>query len=326
MKKPVRWGLIGCGAVTESKSGPAYQKVDGFHLSAVMRRDSEKGKDFARRHGVERFIADADDLINSKNIDAVYIATPPDSHKYYALKVAKAGKPCCIEKPLAPGYQECLEICRAFEAKGVPLFVAYYRRSLPRFNEIKHVLDNGTIGIVRHLTWNLSRPVSQHDLSGNYNWRTDKNIAYGGYFDDLASHGLDLFAYLLGDFDEVKGVSLNQQGIYSSQDAVAACWVHTTGVTGNGSWNFDCSSRQDDVMIHGSEGVIKFSVFDDQPVFISGVNGEQEIFIENPENVQLSHVQNIANQLFNDDPHPSIGWSASHTGWAIDKILGRIGS
>ena len=101
MTSPVRWGIIGCGAVTELKSGPAYQKTEGFQLAAVMRRNHDKARDYARRHAVDAFYTQAADVIDNDNIDAVYIATPPDSHKFYALWVANAGKPCCIEKPLA---------------------------------------------------------------------------------------------------------------------------------------------------------------------------------------------------------------------------------
>ncbi|MCK5830612.1 MAG: Gfo/Idh/MocA family oxidoreductase [Methylococcales bacterium] len=324
LRNPIRWGIIGCGAVTEIKSGPAYQKIKGFHLAAVMGRNVEKAKDYAYRHGVKDYYAQADNLIENNNIDAIYIATPPDSHKLYALKVANAGKPCCIEKPLAPCYSDSLVIHRTFEEKRIPLFVAYYRRSLPRFNKIKKILDAGVIGKVRHITWTLSKPPNQLDLTGQNNWRTDKEIALGGYFDDLASHGLDLFAYLLGNFNEVEGIGLNQQGLYSSLDAVSACWSHKSGVTGSGSWTFGCHSRQDNVEIYGSKGHIKFSVFDEKPLIICNDEGEYETFITNPDNIQLHHVQNIANQLFSGTPHPSTGLSATHTSWIMDKILGKI--
>ena len=115
--KTIRWGIIGCGAVTEVKSGPAYQKTEGFTIEAVMRRDADKAADYAKRHGINKYYTDADALINDPEIDAIYIATPPDTHKYYGLKVAEAGKPCCIEKPLAPNYQDCLAIQEAFEKK-----------------------------------------------------------------------------------------------------------------------------------------------------------------------------------------------------------------
>ncbi|PAJ74076.1 hypothetical protein CJF42_12655 [Pseudoalteromonas sp. NBT06-2] len=184
-KSVLRWGIIGCGAVTEIKSGPAYQKTNGFELTAVMRRDEKLGKDYAKRHHVEKFYTNASELINDSEIDAIYIATPPDTHKLYGLKVAQAGKICCIEKPLAPSYQDCKEIVQAFEQVNIPLFVAYYRRSLPRFNKVKALLEQSEIGVVRHITWHLSKAANDIDMSGNYNWRTDKKIAVGGYFDGL---------------------------------------------------------------------------------------------------------------------------------------------
>lgn len=317
----IRWGIIGCGAVTEQKSGPAYQKTLGFKLTAVMRRNLDSAKDYAQRHNIPHFSSEADEVINHPEVDAIYIATPPDSHKHYALLTAKAGKTCCIEKPLAPNYQDSLAITKAFSFKEIPLYVAYYRRSLPRFNKIKQLIETGSIGKVRHISWHLSKPANAVDLSGQYNWRTDKNIAAGGYFDDLASHGLDLFAYLLGEYQLVTGLTSNQQNLYSSFDAVTACWQHKNGVTGVGSWNFGCQTRTDKVVIYGSEGELSFSIFDEEAIKIDSRQHQQSFFIEHPENIQLHHVQNIRNHLANNELHPSSGRSALHTSWVMDEIL-----
>ncbi|QUM84868.1 MULTISPECIES: Gfo/Idh/MocA family protein [unclassified Moritella] len=322
MTLPIRWGIIGCGNVTELKSGPAYQKVAGFKLSAVMRRNLDLAQDYALRHKVEAYSSNPDDIINSDNIDAVYIATPPDSHKLYALKVAQAGKPCCIEKPLAPNYADSLDIYNAFNDKNIPLFVAYYRRSLPRFNKVKALLEAGAIGQVRTINAFLNKPANALDLSGQFNWRTDKDVAVGGYFDDLASHGLDLFAYLLGEFDIVKGLGTNQQGLYSSLDSVSACWQHKSGVTGVGSWNFGGCTREDRVVITGSKGEIRFSIFDEAAVILQTLAQRQEFIIENPENIQLYHVQNMREHLVNNIDHPSSGETALHTSWVMEQILG----
>ncbi len=316
----VRWGIIGCGDVTEVKSGPAYQKTEGFEIVAVMRRDTEKAADYARRHSIKKYYTNADDLINDPDVDAVYIATPPDSHKLYGLKVAKAGKICCIEKPLAPNYEESKAIYDAFHLRNIPLFVAYYRRSLPRFQQIKKWLEANSIGQIRHINWHLSKPASSQDLSGLYNWRTDETIAPGGYFDDLASHGLDLFNYLLGDIKEVSGFSYNQQGLYTATDASVACWLHENGITGTGSWNFGCHERQDKVVIYGSQGSIQFSIFDENPVILSNDNGTLPLNIDHPQNVQLYHVQEMRDHLLGKSTHPSTGKSAIHTSWVMDKI------
>jgi len=322
--KTIRWGIIGCGDVTERKSGPAYQKTQGFELRAVMRRDPEKAADYAKRHGVPVHYSDADQLINDPGIDAVYIATPPDTHKFYALKVAQAGKSCCIEKPMAPDYNACLEICEAFRQKRLPLFVAYYRRSLPRFLEVKKWIDSLEIGEVRHVSWHLSRTPSPIDLSGDYNWRTDAKVAAGGYFDDLASHGLDLFTFLFGDITAASGISLNQQGLYSAKDAMAANWLHASGVTGTGTWNFGLAEKADRVEVFGSKGTISFAVFEEVPLVLANGNGRQEVVIKHPENIQLYHVRNMREHLLGNAQHPSTGESGAHTNWVMDKIMGKI--
>ncbi len=319
--KTIKWGIIGCGNVTEVKSGPAYQQTDGFELVAVMRRDFEKAKDYAKRHNVQFFYDDADALINNPEVDAIYIATPPDSHKFYALKVAEAGKPCCIEKPLSPSHQESLDICKAFKSKNTPLFTAYYRRSLPRFQAIKEKLDQGAIGDIRQITWNYCREPKPIDLTSDYNWRTNYEIAPGGYFDDLASHGLDLFAFLLGDFVEVKGIGINQQELYSSLDSISACWTHKSGITGTGCWNFGSYGSDDQVTIYGSKGVIKFSVFANNPLVVSTASGVSEYTIENPTHIQIHHVKALAECLIEGKPHPSTGLTALHTSWVMDQIL-----
>ncbi|MCK0146319.1 Gfo/Idh/MocA family oxidoreductase [Arenibacter sp. F26102] len=322
--KPIRWGIIGCGAVTEVKSGPPYQQTPDFQLIAVMRRDLKKAEDYAKRHGVPKFYGKAEDLIMDPEVDAVYIATPPDTHKHYALMVAEAGKPCCVEKPMAPTYKDSLEIYNVFKEKKLPLFVAYYRRSLPRFQKIKDWLDNNEIGEIRHIKWHLSKPPSAEDLQKTYNWRTDVEVAPGGYFDDLASHGLDLFSFYLGDIENVFGVSTNQQGLYTAKDAIAACWIYKNGVTGEGSWNFGTSERVDMVEIIGSTGKISFPVFDEGDITLSNENGIQNLFIDHPKHVQQFHVENLRAHLLENREHPSTGKSGVHTSWIMDKILGQI--
>ena len=315
------WGIIGCGNVTELKSGPAYQKTEGFKLTAVMRRDIAKAKDYAKRHNVPKYYVDADELINDPEIDAVYIATPPDSHEYYALKVAKAGKICCIEKPMAPSYQACVNINKAFQHKNLPLFVAYYRRSLPRFTQIKSWIDDQKIGDIRHINWHLSKPANDIDMSKTYNWRTDATIAPAGYFDDLASHGLDLFTFLLGNISEANGIAINQQGLYSAMDAVTGNWLHKSGITGSGSWNFGSNKREDRVNIYGNKGKIVFSIFDEKPIILEHNGTTESLIIEHPKNIQLHHVENMRNHLLNQSIHPSTGETATHTAWVMDQIL-----
>ncbi|OWY30173.1 Gfo/Idh/MocA family protein [Herbaspirillum robiniae] len=322
----LRWGIIGCGAVTERKSGPAYQQTPGFELAAVMRRDAALAADYAQRHGVPRWFDDAEALIRDPGIDAVYIATPPDSHLHYALKVAAAGKPCCVEKPMAPSHAECLAMLDAFDKAGLPLFVAYYRRSLPRFEQVRAWLAEGRIGAPRHIHWQLARTPGPDDLAGHYRWRTDARIAPGGYFDDLASHGLNLFSHFFGEVAQADGSSANQQGLYTACDAVSAAWRYRSGVTGSGSWHFGSFERADRVEITGSAGKITFSVFDEHALQLSTADGGERLEIPHPQHIQQHHVANMRTHLQGGARHPSCGDSAAHTAWMMDRILGKTGA
>ena len=146
--KSIKWGFIGCGEVTERKSGPAFSLVPGSSVVAVMSRNQEKAKSYATRHNIPRWYTDAQELVDDPEVNAVYIATPPSSHATYAIMAMKSGKPVYVEKPLAASYPDCQRINRISEQTGVPCFVAYYRRYLPYFQRLKQMLEEGAIGKV----------------------------------------------------------------------------------------------------------------------------------------------------------------------------------
>ena len=147
--KTVRWGMIGCGDVTEVKSGPGFYKAENSTLVAVMRRNGELAADYAQRHGVPRWHDDANAILEAPDIDAVYVATLTDSHCDYVLRCAAAGKPVYVEKPMAMDSIQCEQMVAACRAANVPLWVGYYRRALPRFLAVRDLVESGAIGKVR---------------------------------------------------------------------------------------------------------------------------------------------------------------------------------
>src|SRR5262245_42558812 len=208
----IRWGIIGCGDVTEVKSGPGFQRADGSALVAVMRRDRARAEDYARRHGVARVFDQAADLINDDDVDAVYVATPPSTHLQLAALAAQAGKPCLVEKPMALNHTECAAMVDAFRARGVPLWVAYYRRALPRFLAVRDRLAAGAIGTLTSVHVQVTdRLASGATLS---NWRFDPRVAGAGLFFDLASHCVDLLDFFAGPIADAHGFALNTGGAY----------------------------------------------------------------------------------------------------------------
>jgi 1,5-anhydro-D-fructose reductase (1,5-anhydro-D-mannitol-forming) len=321
--KTIRWGIIGCGEVCEVKSGPAFRKAPYSALTAVMRRDGAKAADFARRHGVPRWYDDADRLIADPEVDAIYVATPPDSHAQYALKAARAGKPVYVEKPMARNRGECESMLSACRKAGVPLYVAYYRRALPRFLKVKDLLDAGAIGTVRSVSVTLSQePGRAYRDPAHPPWRVVPDISGGGLFLDLASHTLDLLDYLLGPIVEAKGLVANQARTFAAEDAVAAGFAFGSGALGSGIWSFSAFGRQDRCEISGSLGRLAFAVFADAPVILENGDGTEAFTIAHPEHVQQPLIESVILELNDRGRCPSTGESAARTSRVMDAILG----
>jgi predicted dehydrogenase len=321
----VKWGIIGCGNVTEKKSGPAFSKAKGSELVAVMRRDAAKAEDYARRHGIARFYSDAALLINDPEVNAVYIATPPDTHASYAIKAMKAGKAVYVEKPMARTIPECEEMIRVSEETGQPLFVAYYRRVLPAYLKIKELVDNKEIGDVKYLHVQLQLPLKPEELSNEKTpgWRVFPEISGGGHFHDLAAHQFDYLEYLLGPVKEAKGFSLNQTGNYSADDIVTATFLFESGISGTGSWCFTIPEnlKNDTTVIVGSGGKITFSFFENQDIYVEKSDGSSQHYnIPHPENIQQPLIQAIVDQLHGQVLSPSTGKTGIRSTMIMDWI------
>tara|TARA_B100000809_G_scaffold263842_2_gene318074 strand:+ start:665 stop:1648 length:984 start_codon:yes stop_codon:yes gene_type:complete len=322
----VRWGIIGCGNVTEVKSGPGLQQADGSELVAVMRRDGAKAQDYSQRHGVPRWYDDAQALIDDDGVDAVYIATPPDSHLEYTRRVAAAGKPVYVEKPMARTAVECEQMVQACAQAGVPLFVAYYRRRLPIHLQVESLLATGAIGTplyvgIRHV--GVFGPGGDDDVP----WRVVPEVAgKGGYFHDLASHQLDLLDYLLGPVEPTAGVALNLGGHYACDDTVTAAWRHGD-IAGVGSWCFVAGDglSAEEIEIVGSDGRLSFTAFSlDQPIRLQHADQIEEFAVPPPPHVQQPLIQSVVDDLLGRGTCPSTGDSALRTAKVMDHILGSV--
>jgi len=326
----IHWGIIGAGDVCEVKSGPAMNKIARSKLDAVMRRNGQKAEDYARRHGVPKWYDDADQLINDPDVNAIYIATPPDSHEHFTLKAAKAGKPVYVEKPMARTYQECLSMIDACQKANVPLFTAYYRRMLPNFLKIKSLLNEGVIGEVRYVTILLNKTL-QPDIVGASksadNWRVNPEIAGGGYFFDLACHQLDILDFLFGPIQGPNGFAGNQAGLYPAEDIVIGSFYFGNGIMGQGTWCFTTSGTSDKEVttIVGSKGQISFPYFGDHSVTLEVDGKEKEVMTFNiPVHIQQPLIQTIVDELMGNGQCPSTGVSGARTNKVMELISGRM--
>lgn len=326
--KLVQWGIVGCGAVTELKSGPALNKIDGSKLVAVMRRDPEKAKDYARRHHVPKWYDNADDLIQDPDVNAVYVATPPASHAEYTIKAANAGKPVYVEKPMALNFDQCRQMNEACRKAGVPLFVAYYRRRLPDFLKVKRLVESGAIGQTRFVLLELYLPPKDDLDPENPPWRVIPEIAGGGYFFDLGSHQLDFLDYVFGPIRSAKGRAANQAQLYPAEDIVCASFVFDCGVMGAGVWCFTASkeNKTDRTQIVGAKGRITYATFDVAPVTLETERGTQHFNITRPQHVQQPLLRTVVDELLGRGKCPSTGITAARTSRVMDEIVRDTGA
>lgn len=325
--KDIYWGFIGCGEVTERKSGPAFNKIEGSCIVAVMSRSKEKAASYAERHNIPRYYTDAQSLINDPQVNAVYIATPPSSHATYAIMAMKAGKPVYVEKPLAASYMDCQRVMHISAQTGVPCFVAYYRRNLPYFNKVRSLINEGVIGRVINVQIRFSAPPRDLDYnSTNLPWRVQRDIAGGGYFYDLAPHQLDLLQEFFGPIVYVAGFHGNRGGLYQTEDTVSASFAFQDGLPGSGSWCFvgHESAKTDQIELIGEKGRICFSVFTYDPIILQTSNGKEEIIVQNPNHVQLPLIQQVVRHLQGLEKCTSDCVSATSVNWVMDRILGKI--
>ena len=326
--KHIKWGFIGCGEVTEKKSGPAFSEVEGSSVVAVMSRSEQKARSYAERHGIPRWYTDAQKLIDDPAVNAVYVATPPSSHATFAIMSMKAGKPVYVEKPLAASYDDCARVNRISEQTGVPCFVAYYRRYLPYFKKVKDIIKQGTIGKIINVQVRFAVPPRELDYahSDSLPWRLQPDIAGGGYFYDLAPHQLDLLQEMFGVILDARGICANRGGIYQAEDSVSAIFRFENGLPGSGSWCFVAhdSAREDSIQIIGDLGSVRFSVFDYAPIELHTSEGTQIISIENPPFVQFPLIKNVVEHLQDLSVCTCTSVSATPVNWAMDRILGKF--
>jgi len=320
----LRWGIIGCGDVTEKKSGPAFNKVADSELVAVMRRDGSKAEDYAKRHGISRWYDDADALIADEAVNAVYIATPPGNHLELAMKVAEAGKPCYVEKPIARSATEALKMVEAFEAAKVPLTVAYYRRALPKFRKLKQIIDRGLIGEVASFQYRMVHKAPVRNEQGEWPWRLQAEHSGGGLFMDVGCHVLDLMQFLFKMNQHAQGEAFRNHEQLDVEDEVFIAYPSSRPDFRPmvGFLFSDDLPPVDELCLFGSNGRVTVPVLEDGPLrFEQPGSSPQELELPFPENVQQPMIEAVTRHFLGKGENPCSGREALITAELMDRAL-----
>jgi predicted dehydrogenase len=333
--RTIRWGMIGCGEVAEQKSGPGLYQAANSQLVAVADRNRDRAEDFARRHGVARWHDDAEAIIRAPDVDVVYAATMTESHRDLVLRCADAGKPVLTEKPMAMNHADCLAMIAACRGANVPLWVAYYRRALPRFLKVRELVAAGAIGDIRMVTMHHFQriPSPEAMLGPFWGWRLDPARSGGGIFFEAVGHTLDILDFILGPIASVRAFADNQAGAYPPEDIVTAAFRFASGVYGSGAWCFaaDCDDEYNEIV--GATGRIRFSTFPPlsppagrPPVPIRIMRGDtvEEIPIADPPFVHQPLIQTIVDEMNGQGRCPSNGETAARTARVLEDCLAEF--
>ena len=322
--RTINWGIIGCGDVTEVKSGPAFNKVPDSKLVAVMRRNEEKAKDYAQRHGVGKWYNNADDLINDREVNAIYIATPPLNHEEYAIKAMQAGKPVYVEKPMALNAAAAEQIERVAKQTGVKITVAHYRRQQPVFLKVKELIEQKVIGDVRFVDLKMLQPHQSEIITKTEtNWRIDPSVSGGGLFYDLAPHQLDLMMYFFGTPKKISGVAFNSSHFYNADDITCGQILFDSGVVFNGSWCFTVAERKDLCEIIGSEGKLSFPIFDHKQLTLEKQGTKTTFEFNNLQHVQQPMIQKVVEYFLDRSPNPCTAAEGVDVMKMMDALAGK---
>jgi predicted dehydrogenase len=225
---------------------------------------------------------------------------------------------------MARNHAECLEMVRAFEQARLPLFVAYYRRALPKFRAVHEILASGRLGTLTGVVFRYA--ASQHVGVGSTNgdappWRLAAEHSGGGLLLDLGSHTLDLLDWWFGPLQAVRGSAANCASPIDVEDTVAMTFVTAGGVPGAAHWSFASDARTDCIEILGTHGHISVPTFGDAPLRVSVGGTGEDLHLPNPEHIQQPMVQAVVNALRGEGAAPSTGVSAARTSAVLDQVL-----
>lgn len=319
----INWGIIGCGDVTEIKSGPAFNKITNSKLMAVMRRNADKAADYARRHHVPKWYNDAAMLINDPEVNAIYVATPPSSHEQYAIAAMQAAKPVYLEKPMAINYETAANINSMSVNLDCKLVIAHYRRAWPKFIKLKELIDAKVIGEISLVQLALlKKKLTIEQLEEDkIAWRVNPQISGGGLFHDLAPHQLDILYFLFGNAEEVKGIATNQSGTYVADDVVSGTIQFVNDIVFTGVWNFASNQEQDICEIFGSNGKIRFSFFNPGGIEVITNSSSIEYKFDSLQHVQMPMIEKTVQYFLNKAPNPCSALEGAISMQWIDEIV-----
>jgi len=303
----LNWIVVGIGDISRRRVIPAIQAESRSRLYGLVSRDAVKAEPFNARSWTS-----LDEALSDPAVHAVYIATPVFLHAPQSLASLRAGKHVLCEKPTAMNEPEARSMAQEAQHSGKTLGVAYYRRSYPKVQRAKKLLDDGAIGkpVLAELSCH-----SWFDGQGERSWLVDPARAGGGPLFDIASHRIDVLNFLFGQPLRATGYLSNVVHHYAVEDNATVMIDYPGGVRGIVDVRWHSSVERDECRIRGTSGEIDLTPLNGPDLFYPG----GRFSLPAHANIHYPMVENFVRAILDGTPLLASGESSFWTDWVIEQ-------
>jgi predicted dehydrogenase len=308
----LNWIVVGIGDIATRRVIPAIQAESRSRLYGLVTRDAAKAVTYNTRAWTT-----LDEALSDPAVEAVYIATPVFLHTPLTIQSLRAGKHVLCEKPMAMNEAEARSMVETAEECGRVLGVAYYRRSYPKVQRAKKLIDVGAIG----------RPVlaelTSHDWFDGTDkarsWLVDPAQAGGGPLYDIASHRIDVLNFLFGQPQRVSAHLSNAVHRYAVEDNATVMIDYSGGVRGIVDVRWHSKVKRDECRIRGTEGEMDLTPLNGPELSYPG--GRENL----PPHANLHYpmIENFVDAVLGKASLLASGASSLSTDWVIEQVQRR---
>jgi len=189
---PIRWGIVGTANIARAQFLPGLREAGGGRATTVASRDLAKAEAYATAHGIDHGIEGYQALVESPDIDAVYVALPNSLHAEPTIQALRAGKAVLCEKPLSVGAAQTKDVLDVAATAARPLWEAFVFPFQAQHQRLLRLLEDGAIGEPAELYSSFHFP-----LSNPANIRMDAALG-GGALADVGCYPIRLAFELFG--------------------------------------------------------------------------------------------------------------------------------
>jgi len=328
----IRYGIIGFGGFAERAIAPAMRASSNAQLVALQKRSLSAARQKAAAYNIPLAFDSVEELVQHKEVDAVFIVSANSQHCSETVTAAKARKHVLVEKPMAMNVVEAKKMVDACRKNGVKLMVGHMVRFSPLVLRIKEIVRSGEIGSVTV----VKTEYVYDGRSSRRTWLTDRRIAGGGPLFDIGVHCLDTLRFVLdADVVSVAG-HLEPKPTKTQTELTAMVSLRlSNGILASICCSFASSIRRSTIEVIGTEGAVAATDFTigDRAIPLNVTlhagesSGEHRVETIDVPNLYVEEITRFSSSILGNQQSPIPGEVGLENQQVLDWVFtGRPGS